>query len=434
MSSRHSQHSEKSGLFSAVASTFIVDIQPELKPDYEEMNSTLPELLLNATARITPPGQAVSPPRWAGPNLAIRQVQALLYATLCATLFAAFLATLGKQWLHRYRRTGTRGSVVDRCRDRERKLNGIESWRFDVVMQFAPLTIQGSLGLLGSALARYLWEVDYMASPVVIGFTLLGSVLHVTMIVAASVVSFNCPFQTPLSLLIHSIIKSWQQDHKQATPDLTALAKGGLAVGTAPLRGPHRRVFYSSLSLSWEKGYRFDARCITRMLGMSTDVDTIRLTMAFVQEIIWDAGIKNVPLGWIYRKLISCFDFTHPQTPILIPTLRDIAYLSAKAFTHIQIQPRYIPHHVGFGTMGNDWRPNTQHTPLGSPGSMSDPDLECALLMVDRALGRDVKIPWDEYRLSPAHRHWVSHLFVYCAFHQPLSDDVSKLPQRCSHR
>ena len=156
------------------------------------MNNTLLELLLNVTAGITPPGQAVSPPRWAGPNLAIRQV--LLYATLCATLFAAFLATLGKQWLRRCRRTETHGSVVDRCRGRERKLNGIESWRFDVVMQFAPLTIQGSLGLLGSALARYLWEVDYMASPVVIGFTLLGSVLYVTMIVAAFVVSFNCPF------------------------------------------------------------------------------------------------------------------------------------------------------------------------------------------------------------------------------------------------
>jgi len=160
-----------------VASAFIVDIQPELKPDYEEMNNMLLELLLNATAGITPPGQVVSPPRWAGPNPAIRQVQALLYATLCATLFAAFLATLGKQWLHRYRRTETHGSAVDRCRDRERKLNGIENWRFDVVMQFAPLTIQGSLGLLGSALARYLWEVDHMVSSVVIGFTLLGSVL-----------------------------------------------------------------------------------------------------------------------------------------------------------------------------------------------------------------------------------------------------------------
>ena len=266
-----------------------------------------------------------------------------------------------------------------------------------------------------------------MVSSVVIGFTSMGFILYVAM-VAVSVLSFDCPFQTPLSLLIRSVIDtvhSWKQDHKQATPDLTALARGGLTVGTAPLHGLHRRVFYSSLSLSWEKGYRFDARCITRMLGMSTDVDTIRLTMDFVQEVIWDARIRNVPLGWIYKKLISCFDFTHPQTPILIPTLRDIAYSSAKAFTHIQIQQQCFPHHSGPDPMNEDWHPNTSHTPLGSPGSRGDPDLECALLMVDRTLGRDVKIPWDEYQSSPAHHLWVSHLFVFSALREPLSDDVS---------
>jgi hypothetical protein len=67
-----------------------------------------------------------------------------------------------------------------------------------IVMQSAPLTIQGSLGLLGSALARYLWEVDRMVSSVVIGFTTLGCILYIAMVVV-SVFSFDCPFQTPLS-------------------------------------------------------------------------------------------------------------------------------------------------------------------------------------------------------------------------------------------
>ena len=98
-------------------------------------------------------------------------------------------------------------SVVDRCRDRERKLNWIERWRFDVVMRSAILTIQGSLGLLGSALARYLWEVDRMVSSVVIGFTAFGLLLYVIM-VTVSVFSVDCPFQTPLSLLIRSIINT----------------------------------------------------------------------------------------------------------------------------------------------------------------------------------------------------------------------------------
>ena len=391
------------------------------------MNNTLLRLLLDVAVGSIPPGQPISPPPWAGPKPAVRQVQAILYATLCTTLFVAFLATLGKQWLSRYRQTDTHGSVEDRCKDRERKLSGIDKWRFRTVMQFAPLAIQGSLALLSAALARYLWEVDPTVSSVVIGFASFGSILYLAVVVA-SVLSFDCPFQIPLSSLIRSVIdmiELWQQGHsRQTTPDLAALAERGLTTSTAPLHGLHRRVYFSSLSLCWEWGYGFDARCITRMLVMSTDVDTIRLTMDFVQEVIWDAGIKSVPLEWIYKKLISCFDFTHPHTPILIPTLRDVAYLSAKAFTYIQVQQQCVPGRGGLVYTGNDWRTDTLHTPLCSLGASGDPDLESTLLMVDNAFERNVEIPWDEYRLSPDHHLWFSHLFVYQAWHDPLSKDI----------
>ena len=411
-----------------MTSAFIIDIQSELQPDYEQMNNTLLELLLNATVGNIPPGQALSLPRWTGPDPAIRQVQATLYATLCATLFAAFLATLGKQWISQYRQTDARGSLEDRCKDRERKLNGIDRWKFHLVMQFAPLTIQGSLALLGSALSQYLWGVDRTVSSVVIGFTSLGCIIYIA-IVTTSILSFDCPFQTPISTFIHFTIKTvkpWLQKlYRRVTPNHASLAEGGLNVGTAflPLQS---QVYYLSLSPYWEKGYRHDARCITRMLVMSTDVATIRFTMGFIQDFVWDAGIKSAPLEQIYRKLISCFDWTHPHTPILIPTLQDIAYLSAKAFAHIQVQQHCIPLRRGSGHVGENWRADTRHTPLGSPGSCGDPNLESALLMVDKAFGSKVEIPWNTYRLTPAHRLWVSHLLVYHAWCDPLQvpDDV----------
>ena len=264
-----------------------------------------------------------------------------------------------------------------------------------------------------------------MISSVVIGFTFLGSILYAAM-VTVSVYSIDCPFQTPLSWFIRFIFGKfktwWKRNQRPAAPNLANLVGGGLTAGAAPLHALHRRVFHSSLS--WEKGYRFDARCITRMLVMSTNVDTIRFTMDFVQEVVWDAGTKTVPLEWIYRKLMSCFDFTHPQTPIIIPTLREVAYLSAKALTHIQVQQR-VPRHRGPGLVGNMWQPDTPHTRLSYTDSRIDPDLGSALLMVDMALGLQVKIPWDEYQLSPDHHLWVSHLFIYFALDEPLSNDVS---------
>ena len=264
-----------------------------------------------------------------------------------------------------------------------------------------------------------------MVSSVVIGFTSFGCVLYIA-IVTVSVFSFDCPFQTPVSLLAHSTIDTiklwWENHHRQAAPNLAGLAEVGMVAAALP--GLHQQVLQTVLSRSWEKGYRFDARCITRMLVMSTDVDTIRLTMEFVQEVVWDSRIKTIPLEWICRKLIGCFDFTHPQTPILLPTLRDVAYLSAKALAHIQFQQPCIPEHGGSALRGDNRCTDTQYTPLGSLGSNSDPDLESALLMVDKAFGRNVKIPWNEYRLSPAHHLWVSHQFVYYASLNPRSEDA----------
>lgn len=418
----------ESGLFSAVTSAFIIDLQSELKPDYDGMNNTLLELLLNVTVGNVPPGQAVTLPRWTGPSPAIRQVQAALYATLCTTLLAAFLATLGKQWLNWYRQTDALGSVEDRCKDRERKLSWVGGWWFYTVIQSAPLIIQGSLGLLGAALSRYLWEVDRTVSSVVIGFTSFGCILYIATVVV-SVLSPDCPFHTPVSSLIRVIIdtaKRWRWDHpRRTTPDLTTLEKGGLTVDTTPLHGLHRRVYYSPLPPTLEEGYRSDARCITRALVLSTDVDTVRLTVDFAQELIWDIRIKSALLPRVYRKLLGCFDFTRPNAPILIPTMRDIAYHSAKAWTHIQAQLRCVSEHRELPHLGDDLVPNRPHTPLGIPVCIGDPDLQSALFMVDKAFGCDVEMPWDKYQLSPAHHLWVSHLFVYLAWHNPLSEDAS---------
>ena len=294
-------------------------------------------------------------------------------------------------------------------------------------MQSAPLMIQGSLGLFGAALSKYLWGVDHVSSSVVIGVTTFGFLLSM-IIVAISVRYFDCPFQTPLSSFIRFIlrkVKTWRKKAKtQVATNLAGLAgDGGVTASVAPLQALHRQVFYSSLSPFWEKGYRFDAHCITRMLKMSTNADTIRLTMDFVQEIVWDTQIKTVPLGWIYRKLMNCFDFTHHRTPILISALRDVAYLGAKALVHIQVQRR-VSQYGRLGPVGDIWQPDATHTRLGYTDSRIDPDLGSALLMVDMALGLQVKIPWDEYRLSPAHHLWASHLFVYYTLHEPLSDNV----------
>ncbi|KAJ7612886.1 hypothetical protein DFH06DRAFT_147376 [Mycena polygramma] len=77
------------GLFSAVTSAFIIQIQPEIK------------------AHGTPSSVVVG--------------QCLLYSSLSLTLLAALLAVLGKQWLMYYSAAGERGTIEARGLERQRK-------------------------------------------------------------------------------------------------------------------------------------------------------------------------------------------------------------------------------------------------------------------------------------------------------------------------
>jgi hypothetical protein len=132
------------------------------------------------------------------------QVQAMLYASLAASLFSAFLAMLGKQWLNRYSSTDMRGTGIERSQNRQRKLNGIVNWYFDNVMESLPVMLQVALLLLGCALSRYLWEIEATVAYVVLGVTALGVIFYAFFVVAGAA-SASCPYQTPGARIIRRI-------------------------------------------------------------------------------------------------------------------------------------------------------------------------------------------------------------------------------------
>jgi len=88
-------------LFSAVISTFIAQVQPELQPDPNDETVTLLRVLIHKIDNTTF-GDAPALPQLTGPPRAIVQVRCLFYASLAASIFSAFLVVLGKQWLNRY--------------------------------------------------------------------------------------------------------------------------------------------------------------------------------------------------------------------------------------------------------------------------------------------------------------------------------------------
>ena len=176
-------------------------VDSKLQPDPGDETAALLRVLIYKIDSTTFGGDVPALPQWNGPPPALVHVQAILFASLAASLLSALLAMLGKQWLNRYDSSDMRGSSIERSHNRQRKLDGIVTWYFTHVMESLPLMLQGALFLLGFALSIYLWEVSIVVASVVLGVTSLG-VLFYIFIIVAGVASESCPYQTPGSLTL----------------------------------------------------------------------------------------------------------------------------------------------------------------------------------------------------------------------------------------
>ena len=188
-----------------MTSAFIIEVNSELKPDPNEETAALLRVLIYKMDNTTFGGSVPAIPQWTAPPHTVVHVQAILFASLAASLFSAFLAMLGKQWLNQYASVDMRGSAIERGQNRQRKLDGIVTWYFDYVMQSLPLMLQVALLLLGCALSRYLWEINMTVASVVIGVTSFG-VLFYLFIIIAGAASASCPYQNPGAQILHHIL------------------------------------------------------------------------------------------------------------------------------------------------------------------------------------------------------------------------------------
>jgi len=254
---------------------------------------------------------------WTGPPPEIVTVQCLLYASLATSLFAAFLAMLGKQWVNRYLRNHG-GSAGDKSRDRQRKLDGFEKWHLHLVIEGLPVMLQLALMLLGCALSRYLWMISRTVAGVILTFTLFGLTSYVFFTLAATLY-YNCPYQTPPSVLTRTTVRYLTRSDaafarllrsaiaslpstKNLGRNLKHLCSGvrsalksfhclpvvaqeveGIPVA-AVVVSPTR--VFEGISIDWE-ACKADARCISWVLHSMTDPDVILSTVRFAADTIW---------------------------------------------------------------------------------------------------------------------------------------------------
>ena len=386
---------------------------------------------------LTVPAKPSSDSPWNGPDPNLVHVQAILFSRLALSLLASFVAMLGKQWLNRYSKVDMRGSLIDRSRDRQRKMNGMADWGFKLVMESLPLMLQAALLLLGCALSKYLFTIDNLVAWVIVVFTASGFLFYLIIVIAA-IVSYDCPFQTPVSLIVRHVGNLFKERKKhpqkskwfprtfkwrvQQQGELFRLAVFGAPAGNnldqappvAIVDPPHPPpVLFGDESD--KKDYMLDSNCIAWMFERSMDPDVILDIMKFIPEIIWHTGIHNTPLEKLYDTVLECFD-NSTGSLIVAPKFRDKAYLSAKAFLHLAIQRKYMGD--GSDTDVFDVISLRHQQYVGSKYYESDADLDSTLAMIDHvfANANSKAIPWQDFFFTSPHHTWMSRILLCYAW------------------
>ena len=256
-----------------MASAFIIEVNSELKPDPNDETAALLRVLLYKIDNTTFGHTVPALPQWSGPSYTVVQVQAVLFASLAASLISALLAMLAKQWLSRYDSADVKGTTAERAQNRQMKLDGIDTWLFYYVMEALPLMLQIALLLLGCALSRYFWEINFLAASIVLGITLVVATFYYFITVAGTVYE-SCPYQTPVVNMIRQILPLFGIPPRRRTTD--------------------------------QQRKKLDLRCISWILRTSLDKDVHRLALDYLWTIPELPHVEPMLVSDCFNVFIGC--------------------------------------------------------------------------------------------------------------------------------
>ena len=439
----------------------MIDIQTKLGPDPSDTTAAYLRAILLTLNHSAVLSELPTPPTaWSGPAQEIVLATNLLYASLLITLLAAFVAMLGKQWLNRYLRD-IGGSISERCGDRQRKRNGVNKWPFEMFIDSLPMMLQVALLLLAVGLTRYMWAINASVARTLLGLTAFGMAFFI-LIVVAGTSSYECPFQTPVSLALRALGVHRTFGRLTSSPPSLAIrrrlrglgrALGYLCFGIRArvtwikviiskalhqylvlrhastqfpilphgvlLPGQFTTPLYTSNS--WNIGpvikeqnltlprmaNRADARCINWILDRITDPEAINSALRLACTIQWyDDGVDSQPS---YEELnsvfVGCFGFDGKVHPGMRNRAYDCARVIGRLFVLAWARSEAlaltrVPHRPP-----SRWITN----------AADDPDLRSILsLLSGFSHGGDPPISEEDFaRISVAHTNWVSDLLLH---------------------
>jgi Family of unknown function (DUF6535) len=467
----------QAGLFSAVSSAFIVNMESSLSPIASDTTNALLMILINTINSTTFPAQQAVLPVWNGPNPTTIWIQTLAYTSLSSSLLAAFGAVLGKQWLGHFKtsRFG-RGALHERCQRRQKKLDALETWYFSTIISTLPVFLQMSLLFFGIALAGNIWTLQHTVASVIMATTAFGFIFYFFTVVS-SLKSPDCPFQTPVSTMlqhtastlaiVRQVIRQKWKEHPRSWEDFLNVlrkcsrcvlrtARDLIAKLTWPCLAYLSRISMPSIlrqgrpsatdseaaigleQLGTARGHPLPpdmwdlslvlsdaelahvdlvpSRAVRWVIETSTDTDVIAAAAGMVSEVEWPAN-NNVPwmlMDRLKSGFYACFD---PHRKIL-PLAQGGAVACLKAMSRLCVKQDLVNLFYIFANGDIRFKHDFQEWHM----VQDDP----AFLVVYSAANQ-LPDDLDITRLPLSELMWMAHMFIHrlhTGRHDPEFDAV----------
>ncbi|KAJ7466639.1 hypothetical protein B0H11DRAFT_57793 [Mycena galericulata] len=198
-----------SGLFSASLTAFIIESYKNLQPDSGDLTvaaisqvsqqlaaiASGKTFVLQATVPFTPATESL----WCN---------ALWFISLALSLTCALLATLVEQWAREFlHKTEMRPSPVRRARIFSFLYFGLKRFRMHTIVDAIPFLLHASLLLFFAGLVAFLLPVNRIMM-YLIGIALSAFIILYTILTVLPVVQLDCPYRTPLSALLWSLLQN----------------------------------------------------------------------------------------------------------------------------------------------------------------------------------------------------------------------------------
>ncbi|KAJ6494318.1 hypothetical protein C8R45DRAFT_176160 [Mycena sanguinolenta] len=220
-----------SGLFSASLTAFLIESYKFLQPNSGDLTVTWIRHLsqqLDAIARNT--SFVVPPSSTFAPTTGSFWCNALWFISLSLSLTCALLATLVEQWAREFlHKTEMRPSPLRRARVFSFLYFGLKHFRMHTIVDAIPFLLHASLLLFFAGLVAFLLPVNrimmYLICIVLFGFMVLYAALTIL-----PVVRLNCPYRTPLSAPLWSMLQAFSDKTDCAEQQTMTEAVAALAL------------------------------------------------------------------------------------------------------------------------------------------------------------------------------------------------------------